>query len=407
MDYPKSTPGIGLVNGKFADENPSTGQIGSLIPSGWGNSVTDEILAVIRAANLVPDEADRAQLSKAIAALIAAPSGAVAGTYTQVRINARGVVVEGKNPTTLAGYGITDAYTRTQADQLLSAKAPLVSPAFSGIPTADTASLGTSTDQLANTRFVSNTRNALMGTVPATLDTLAKLAAAVNNDAAFAATMIAQLATKAAKATTLAGYGITDAAAKADLTAKADKATTLGGYGIADAYTRSQIDTALSDPWAFQPIGVPIPVFDGASSGLAPARDKAYRYIRLTAADSYNSGFLTNEVVSGSAPLLDAYATINAPGSLLHNALVRLINTERRFIRAGSVGAIENDQLQGFTLPAATANGSGGAAFDVWAGASVNTTKTPIVTDGVNGTPRIGTETRPRNVGANYYMRIL
>ncbi|PYY87083.1 hypothetical protein DNK59_11145 [Pseudomonas sp. TKO26] len=66
MDYPKSVPNVGLVNGKFVDENTATGQVGSLIPSVWGNAVTDELLNVIRAAGIVPAEADHSQLVAAI-----------------------------------------------------------------------------------------------------------------------------------------------------------------------------------------------------------------------------------------------------------------------------------------------------------------------------------------------------
>jgi hypothetical protein len=40
---------------------------------------------------------------------VSSPTGVQAGTYTQVRVNERGLVLEGANPTTLAGYGITDA----------------------------------------------------------------------------------------------------------------------------------------------------------------------------------------------------------------------------------------------------------------------------------------------------------
>ena len=40
MDFPKSVPNIGLVDGQFVDENVSTGTPGSLIPSAWGNAVT-------------------------------------------------------------------------------------------------------------------------------------------------------------------------------------------------------------------------------------------------------------------------------------------------------------------------------------------------------------------------------
>ncbi len=36
MDYPKSVPSAGLVNGQFADENPIIGTPGSLIPASWG-----------------------------------------------------------------------------------------------------------------------------------------------------------------------------------------------------------------------------------------------------------------------------------------------------------------------------------------------------------------------------------
>lgn len=65
MDYPKSVPGVGLVGGKFVDENPATGQQGSLIPSVWGNQVTDELLAVIAAAGLEPREGESDQLLQA------------------------------------------------------------------------------------------------------------------------------------------------------------------------------------------------------------------------------------------------------------------------------------------------------------------------------------------------------
>lgn len=71
MDYPKSVPGVGLVDGKFIDENTTTGQVGSLIPSSWGDAVTDEILAVIQAAGLAPDEHNNAQLVQAIGLLLA------------------------------------------------------------------------------------------------------------------------------------------------------------------------------------------------------------------------------------------------------------------------------------------------------------------------------------------------
>ena len=57
-------------------------------------------------------------------------------------------------PTTVSGYGITDAYTKTEADSALSLKAPLASPALTGTPTTPTAVIGTNTTQIASTAYV-------------------------------------------------------------------------------------------------------------------------------------------------------------------------------------------------------------------------------------------------------------
>lgn len=47
--------------------------------------------------------------------LTLADSGAVAGAYTKVTINSKGLVIAGGNPSTLDGYGITDSYTKNAA----------------------------------------------------------------------------------------------------------------------------------------------------------------------------------------------------------------------------------------------------------------------------------------------------
>lgn len=95
MDYPKSVPSVGLKDGKFIDENPVTGQVGSLISSEWGNAVTDELLNVIRAGGEEPAEAEHDQLLAAI--------------KTIVKDN----IPPEQSRTTLAQYGITDAYTKS------------------------------------------------------------------------------------------------------------------------------------------------------------------------------------------------------------------------------------------------------------------------------------------------------
>ncbi|MHC8399489.1 gp53-like domain-containing protein [Pseudomonas sp. MDT1-17] len=66
MDYPISVPSVGLVAGKFVDENPLLGTPGSLIPAQWGNAVTQEILNILSAAGIAPSEVVNDQLLTAI-----------------------------------------------------------------------------------------------------------------------------------------------------------------------------------------------------------------------------------------------------------------------------------------------------------------------------------------------------
>ncbi|HFO8593927.1 TPA: tail fiber protein, partial [Escherichia coli] len=79
----------------------------------------------------------------------------------------------------------------------LALKAPLASPAFTGTPTAPTASQGTNSTQIANTAFVKAAITTLINGAPSTLDTLKEIAAAINNDPNFSTTINNALALKA------------------------------------------------------------------------------------------------------------------------------------------------------------------------------------------------------------------
>ena len=61
-----------------------------------------------------------------------ATTGIVAGTYRSVTIDQWGRATAGTNPTTLAGYAISDAYTQTQTDNLLALKLNLTGGTLSG-----------------------------------------------------------------------------------------------------------------------------------------------------------------------------------------------------------------------------------------------------------------------------------
>lgn len=89
----------------------------------------------------------------------------------------------------------------------LDAKAPLASPALTGIPTAPTAAGGTSSTQIATTAFVAAAVSALINAAPGALDTLAELAAALGDDPDFATTITNGLAGKLAIAANLSDLG--------------------------------------------------------------------------------------------------------------------------------------------------------------------------------------------------------
>jgi hypothetical protein len=79
----------------------------------------------------------------------------------------------------------------------LALRAPLISPAFTGVPTAPTATAGTNTTQIATTAFAQAAVASVVGFSPATLDTLNKLALAIGSDPNFATTITTLIATKA------------------------------------------------------------------------------------------------------------------------------------------------------------------------------------------------------------------
>jgi hypothetical protein len=188
------------------------------------------------------------------------------------------------------------------------------------------------------------------------------------------------------------------------------------------------VHTGNIDPWLMQPIGAVVAIRDDLVGASVPSTSSTYRYIKLTASDPYNNGALIGESVSGSYPLVIATAVISlAAGSPMNGQTIQLINTERRILRAGLSGAVEQDTLQGHfhsekvgapgtvgntadTLLSFAGGLSAAGAYNLrltTASATKNTsTIAESISDPSMGTVRVSSETRPKTLGVTYYMRI-
>ncbi len=188
-----------------------------------------------------------------------------------------------------------------------------------------------------------------------------------------------------------------------------------GGATIWQAGSSGQ---GSSDYWACIPVGMEIPI-DTSTPGVAipPTNNPNYRYIKLTASDSYNTGVLASESVSGSAPLVQATAVISDPDSPMYGQTVRLINTERRYIRPGGNGTLEADALQNITGTAGELHLNSNAASGALALGSpgndvANRTGTNIaiasrtISFDASRVARTANETRVKSLGRDYFRRI-
>lgn len=124
MDYPKSEPGVALLDGKFTDGNPLLGVPASRDPASWANQVTDELLNVIRSADLVPAETEEDQLQRAINILISrkVPDQVISAINASTSldsdqmglllIDASGAEVAATLPPSNAALGVRDVIVR-------------------------------------------------------------------------------------------------------------------------------------------------------------------------------------------------------------------------------------------------------------------------------------------------------
>ena len=207
--------------------------------------------------------------------------------------------------TTLTGYGITDAYTKTETDTAVGKKADKATT-LTGYGISD-----------AYTKTETDTA----------------------------------IGKKADKATTLTGYGIADAYTKTEtdtaIGKKADKATTLTGYGIADAYTKTETDTAIGKK------------ADKATTltgyGITDAYTKTAADAKITAAtaDMATKTQVTADIGTAKTALESAY---QAADTALGSRSAALETKTAKFNTAG-------DNLTGMANITSTAATLGGVGF--------------------------------------------
>lgn len=117
MDYPKSDPSIGLINGIFVDENVVTGQAGSIIPAAWANGLMTELLGVIQEAGLTPSEIDNTQLLQALQEMFAARNSSIPLVPTRPLMNIGTDVIYVADQMTVMHWVTTAYYTGYRSPQ--------------------------------------------------------------------------------------------------------------------------------------------------------------------------------------------------------------------------------------------------------------------------------------------------
>ncbi|EFA7630845.1 phage tail protein [Escherichia coli] len=198
-----------LAKSKYTAQDASTTQKGLVQLSSATNSDSETMAATPKAVKSIKDLADtKAPIeSPSLTGTPTAPTAAQGTNSTQIAntafVKAAITALINGAPGTLdtlkeiAAAINNDPNFSTTINNALALKAPLASPALTGIPTAPTAAQGTNNTQIANTAFVKAAITALINGAPGTLDTLKEIAAAINNDPNFSTTVNNALALKA------------------------------------------------------------------------------------------------------------------------------------------------------------------------------------------------------------------
>ncbi|MFS7114106.1 tail fiber protein [Escherichia coli] len=289
----------------------------------------------------------------------------------------------------------------TTINNALALKAPLASPALTGIPTAPTAAQGTNNTQIATTAYVRAAISALVGSSPEALDTLNELAAALGNDPNFATTMTNALAGKQpldATLTALAGLATganklpyftgTDTVSQTDLTsvgrdilAKTSVLAVIQYLGLRELGTSGEKIPLLStaNTWSARQ------TFNGGITGA------------LTGNADTATKLKTARTIGGVA--FDGSGNINLPGVNITGNQNTTGNaaTATKLQTARTIGGVSFDGTANINLPGVNVAGNQNTSGNAATATKLQTART------INGVSFDGSkniELTPRSIGS-------
>ncbi|EFB4364960.1 phage tail protein [Escherichia coli] len=381
-----------LANGKYTAQDATTTQKGIVQLSSDTNSTSETLAATPKAVKAAYDlAAGKAPSSHTH------PWNQITGVPT-ASLTAKGITqLSSATNSTSETLAATPKAVKAVMDET-NKKAPLNSPALTGTPTTPTAPQGTNSTQIASTAFVMAAIAALVDSSPDALNTLNELAAALGNDPNFATTMTNALAGKQPKDATLTALAeLATSADKLPYFTGADRAaltalTSVGRAILGKTSTQGVLDYLGLGEGSALPVGVPVPW---------PSATPPTGWLKCNGA-----AFSAEEYPE----LAKAYPTNKLPD--LRGEFIRGWDDGRGVDPSRNLGSSQTDQLQNhghsnIRMSYTGAFGGSGALPD---GGNTRTGDSDLVgpvssTNFAGGQPRVGAETRPRNVAFNYIVR--
>lgn len=172
--------------------------------------------------------------------------------------------------------------------------------------------------------------------------------------------------------------------------------TTLAGYGITDTYTKDQV-TAMIGQASALPVGS---VIAFPMNKVAPGFLELDGSVKSVATYPDLATFLGGAFNKGD----EGAGNFRLPES--RGEFLRGWDHGRGVDAGRAIGTYQLDQFQGHTFSGAGSGGGTTPAFDTWGNVGNPTAqKYPPVTDGVNGAPRVGSETRARNLAVMWCLK--